>query len=178
MHAYSIKTKGHSNCCTLWDDCDLGLIELLLQASRLAGAIAHEVEIRTTDMCVAFYNNLVYARGAQKEGSFNAYAIAGNPANCEIAFVTTFAHADYHSFKFLNALAITFFNADMNADGIARIQLRDIRVDGGFYSLHQISHFLISLLFYRSTAFLQFFLDATVDYITNSKCGKDSHCLK
>jgi hypothetical protein len=67
------------------------LIEFLLEAGRLAGALAHEVQLRAADFGVTLDHNLVDARRPQQEGTLNPDAITGHPADGEIGIVSALA---------------------------------------------------------------------------------------
>ena len=77
--------------------------------------------------------------------TLDADAIARNAAHGEGFGNATMANADDRAFKLLDTLAFTFLNTDMNGNGIARTQVRDIGIDGSFNGFQQVGHFLCFL---------------------------------
>jgi hypothetical protein len=79
-------------------------------------------------MSVAMDLDLLDSRRTKQEGSLNADAIGSDPANGEVSLITAIAQADNSTTDELDSLTLAFDNAQMNGDGIARPQLRQILV--------------------------------------------------
>ena len=91
-------------------------------------------------MGAAMDDHFLDARRARQEGALNPDAITGNPPHGEIGIVAASPHAQHSPAKFLGALGGAFFNAQVHADGITRVKLRDVWVVGGLNSLEEFAH--------------------------------------
>jgi len=121
------------------------LIKLLLQAGGLAGSTSQEVQLGAAGLGMALHHNLVNSGRAQQERALYTNTIGCNTAHGKSASHTAVADADNGAFEFLDTLAFTFFNSDMNGNRIARTQIRDIGVGGSLNGLQQVGHFLYIL---------------------------------
>ena len=70
----------------------------------------------------------------EREGPLNAYAIA-DTANGESPADAAALHFDDDTFEVLKPLAVTFNDLDVNADGVADLELGEIRSKLLFFEL-------------------------------------------
>jgi hypothetical protein len=77
---------------------------------------------------MALDNDFFEPGRASEEGTLDTDAIAGNPADGESGIIPMPSTADNRSPKFLDALGVTFFDADVDVYQVAWAQLGDIRV--------------------------------------------------
>lgn len=104
--------------------------ELLAKFGFLTTALAQEIQAGAPVVSLALDSNLFNDRGASQESSFNANAVAGNPAYGEALAVAGSVQADDSSFELLDTLIAAFFDANKNRDRVAGIKFGDIRVFG------------------------------------------------
>jgi hypothetical protein len=90
----------------------------LFDSGALAGAFAHEVQLRAADLTVAFHNDLVDARRAEQEGTFHTDAIRRHAADGHRGIVAAVSQANDQALELLNTLAFTFLDFDVDADGV------------------------------------------------------------
>ena len=113
------------------DFLDLG--SLALQRTQV-------VQLGAADLTTTDHFDVINAGGMQRERTLDAYAIRG-AANGERFADGAVATGDDGAFKGLKTLAGTFDDLDLNADGIANVELRDVvakllRFDGADDFVH------------------------------------------
>jgi hypothetical protein len=99
----------------------LGLFfEFLLELATLATQPAQIAQVGAANLGVPFHYDLIDERRAQQESTFHADTVSGHAANRKIAAVASLANTDHGTFEFLDALAIAFFDLDVNANLVTR----------------------------------------------------------
>jgi hypothetical protein len=93
-----------------------------------AGQTAQEVQLCPADMCVPLDNNLINARRVQQEGALHADTVGSSAADGEIGIISTLAHADDRALEFLDALALTLFDAHVHTYLVTGTKDRDVRI--------------------------------------------------
>jgi hypothetical protein len=135
-----LKDKRAHRCALFISGSKKLLVKFLLESGLFACQAAQEVQLRAADVGVALDHNLIHTRGTRQEGALNAHTIAGNAAHGERLGNPAMAQADDGALEFLDTLAFAFFDADVDADGIARTQIGDFWIYGGLNGLQKVSH--------------------------------------
>lgn len=94
-------------------------LEFLFEASFFASQIAQEVQAGAAYFTVPFDDYFFDAWAENGEGTLNADAITGNSTNSETGAGAVIVLVENGTFKFLNTLAISFFNFNMHTHQIA-----------------------------------------------------------
>src|SRR5699024_10210108 len=115
------------------------LSDLFLDLRGLADSVAQEVQLCTAYTALTNDLNTLDVRGMQREHSLHADAI-GNAANRKRFGDAGTLAGDHSALKHLNSLAVTFADVNINADGVANLELGNFRLYGILSNQFQCVH--------------------------------------
>src|SRR5665213_1704348 len=100
-------------------------LELLVDACRLARQIPQVVQLGAPHGAVALHADFADRRTESLKNPLHAFTVR-NFAHCERGIEAAIFFGDNHAFIGLNALAITLHHFDLDDDGIAGVEIRQL----------------------------------------------------
>lgn len=142
--------------------CSLGL-DFALNARSFTFEATEVVELGATDAALLNHFELGDFRRRFEENTLDAHAV-GVLANREGAAAAAVGLRDHDAFEGLNTLFLAFFDADVDANGVARAVFRKVRAESGFLDRSNFSseaaqrHLNAFRGFFRMNSFFSHFI--------------------
>ena len=119
------------------------LFNLLFDLRSLADSVTQEVQLRSAHTAFADHRNALHIRGMDGEHSLHTDAI-GDAADGERLRDTAALASNHGALKNLDSFTLALADVHVNSNGVANVELRNLRLYGILGNQLQCIHFFSS----------------------------------